>query len=340
MKTINAAVITTALLSAPAFAGFEIAIDDDNKIEFGGYLKMDARYVDGDVGYRPYWIGGGATGEDESRVHFNARETRFNTKYTHGDVMAFIEMDFYGSGGNEVISNSYSPRLRHAFIKYKNWLFGQTWSTFMNTSSIPETANFGGTLVSEAFIRQGQIRYTNGGLQVSLENPETYGGDASGDNMPDVIAKYTFGSDWGNVAFSGLARSIEPEGADQSAFGFGFTGRIKTVGRDDLRFQFYKGELGRYVGATVAKDLVEGEAEDTTAYSVAYRHHWNDTLRSNVFYARSETDLAGADRSQWGVNIFKSLTRQLSVGLEVGNYEVSDQDADSNYLQFSAKFVL
>lgn len=57
-----------------------------------------------------------------------------NIKYVHGDVTGFIEIDFYGEavsgGGNELITNSSKPRLRHAYIKYKNVLAGQTWTTF------------------------------------------------------------------------------------------------------------------------------------------------------------------------------------------------------------------
>ena len=83
-------------------------------------------------------------------------------KYTHGDVMGFIEMDFWGGGGNEIVSNSANPRIRHAFIKYKDVLAGQTWSTFMNTSAIPESADFAGATLGLVFIRQGQVRYTMG----------------------------------------------------------------------------------------------------------------------------------------------------------------------------------
>ena len=51
-------------------------------------------------------------------------------------------------------------------------------------------------------------------------------------------------------------------------------------------------------------------------------------------------DLSGADRSQWSVNLFQNLTKQLAVGVEVGNFEMKDKDADSNYAQLSLKYVL
>ena len=325
-----------------ANAGYDIKLSEEDKISFGGYIKVDARYVDGDVAYRPFWIGAG-TKLDESASNFNlfANETRFNMKYTHGDVMGFIEMDFWGGGGNEIVSNSAHPRIRHAFIKYKNVLAGQTWSTFMNTSAIPESADFAGSTLGLVFIRQGQVRYTMGDFQVSIENPETWGGDPANDNVPDVVARYNLKGDWGSVSFSALGRQLNTAlGNSETAIAGSIAGRIKTVGKDDFRFQIHKGELGRYVGVAFAQDVIGDQVEDTTAYLAAYRHFWSETLRSTVLYGAAEADVSGAERSQWSVNLFQNLTKQLSVGVEVGNFKMKDLDADSNYAQVSLKYVL
>ncbi|MGV2873084.1 DcaP family trimeric outer membrane transporter [Colwellia sp. E150_009] len=342
-KSKNLLLASSLLVAAGAAnAGYDIKLSEDDKISFGGYIKVDARYVDGDVAYRPYWIGTGAK-LDDSASQFNlfANETRFNMKYTHGDVMGFIEMDFWGGGGNEIVSNSANPRIRHAFIKYKNVLAGQTWSTFMNTSAIPESADFAGATLGLVFIRQGQIRYTMGDFQVSLENPETWGGDTANDNVPDVTARYNLKGDWGNVSFSALARQLNTTlGNTETAIGASIAGRIKTVGKDDFRFQFHQGELGRYVGAAFAADVIGEEVEDVTAYLAAYRHYWTDTLRTTVLYGAAEADVSGADRSQWGVNLFQDLTKQLAVGVEVGNFKMKTLDADSNYAQLSLRYVL
>ena len=84
----------------------------------------------------------------------------------------FIEMDFLVSGqGNETVSNSYSPRLRHAFITYDKWLFGQTWMTFFNVGALPENLDFVGPTEATIFGRQPMIRYTSGGLQLALGKP-------------------------------------------------------------------------------------------------------------------------------------------------------------------------
>ena len=325
-----------------ALAGYEIKITDQDTITFGGYIKVNARYVDGDVAYQDFWTGTGtALAKSNSQFRINANETRFNTKYVHGDVMGYIELDFLGGGGNQIISNSANPRLRHAYIKYQNILAGQTWTTFMNTSALPETSDYAGATVGIAFSRQGQLRYTMGNFQFSIENPETWGGDTTNDDIPDVIAKYTFKGDWGNVSISGLGRSLTTlTGNSETTFGASIAGRLKTIGKDDLRFQFHKGELGRYVSGGAAKGLYNDKVEDMTSYLVAYRHYWTDTLRSTLLYGEVEADLSGAERSQWGINLFQNLTSKLAVGAEVGQFSMDEQSVDSNYGQITLKYTL
>lgn len=325
-----------------AFAGYEIDLTDNDKLTFGGYIKIDTRYVDGDVAYRDFWVGDGAPlAEDASQFKIFANETRFNTKYVHGDVTGFIEMDFWGGGGNEVISNSAHPRIRHAFVKYKDLTVGQTWSTFMNTSAIPESADFAGATTGLVFIRQGQVRYNVGNFQVALENPESWGGDTSNDSVPDVVARYNFKGDWGSISVSGLARQLNTTlGNSESAFGASIAGRIKAGGKDDIRFQIHKGELGRYVGVAAVKDLYGEEVEDLTSVLVSYRHFWNETLRSTVLYGKVEGDVSDRERTQWGVNVFQDLTKELAVGIEVGNFSLDELDKDSTYVQATMRYML
>lgn len=365
-KALAAAV---AMCSAPAFAGYTFDLGDGNKLTFGGYVKADARYVDGDVKYQDYWRGNNPGFEDTSKFGMTVSETRFNTKYEHGDVTAFIEMDFYGGDGNEVATNSTNPRLRHAFVKYKGWMAGQYWSTFTPMAAWMDALDFGGPIVGEVFVRQPQIRYTVGGFKFAIENPETWGndyidagGNGGGNNpatvdsdakYPDVVAAYAFTGDWGEVQISALYRTLEgdSDGAgrddiDESALAGNIGGKIN-LGKDDIRFQVNFGESGRYVGAGMVRDIVidkngQYEVEETTAYTVAYRHLWSDKWRSTAYYGYAETDTTDFERSHWGVNLIRQLTPALSVGVELGNFDVSDgsgaQTGDSDYFQLSAKF--
>lgn len=327
-----------------ANAGYTVNTSDTDAVSFGGFIKIDARHVSGDAAYQDAWYGAGLTTalpESKSTTSLFAKESRFNMKYTHGDVMGFIELDFFGGGGNEIISNSVHPRLRHAFIKYENFVVGQTWSTFMNTSALAETLDFAGPINGGVFVRQAQVRYTNGGLQIALENPESYAGDASQDSVPDLIAKYNFKGDWGNVSVAGLVRKLNTTGGDsETSVGYSVAGRINTGGKDSLRFQVATGELGRYVGVVSAKDLVGEEVEETKSYSVNYRHFWTEDTRSTIAYGHAEADISGMESTQWSVNVIKNLTKQLSVGVEVGNYSDDGENVDSDYAQLSLKYVL
>lgn len=347
-------------VALPAVASIDFKLGNGGKISFGGYIKVDARYVDGDVKYQDYWRGNNPGEGDTSHFAISAKETRFNTKYTHDEVTGFIEMDFYGGGGSEAVSNSSNPRLRHAFIQYKNILVGQYWSTFMPLTALPETLDFGGPLAAEVMIRQPQIRYTHGGLKVAIENPETWWGDSvdkpgSGgvtvsvktEKNPDIVLSYTFKDDWGEVTAAALVRWLEQDvgDVDEMAAAANVSGRIN-MGKDDIRFQLNVGESGRYVGGGMTKDIVINpkkgghEVEKTTAYTVAYRHLWNDDWRSTIYYGAAETDVLEYGRSQWGANLIRQLTSTLWAGVEVGNFaiEEGESDIDSDYTQFSMKF--
>lgn len=341
-KKLSSVFIATslALASGAANAGYTIKTGENESISFGGYIAADIKHIEGDLAptLDDFWIGT-ASVEDTSLTKFSISSSRLNTKYVNGDTMAFVEVDFYTGEGNEVLTNSRGPRIRHAFVKHGNWTVGQTWSTFNDTGALAEAVDFGGPLVASGFVRQTQVRYTAGNWQFSIENPESYGGDPTQDSVPDVVGKYTKKGSWGHVSVAAVYKNLStPAGESENALGYGVTGKIKIGDTDDLRFQVHAGNIGRYVGAAAATDLVGEEVEESTSYMVAYRHIWNDTFRSNVFYGHHETDESDRDRSHWGVNVFKKVTGKLTAGFEVGNFEMADVNADSNYIQFQLKY--
>ncbi|MBH0059364.1 hypothetical protein I6F65_20690 [Pseudoalteromonas sp. SWXJZ94C] len=334
------------------------------KVELGGYAKVDVRHVSGDIAYQDYWIGNFPEGEavDTSHTGFNVKESRLNLKIQRGDVIGFVEVDFYGGGGNEVVSNSSNDRLRHFYIQYKDWLAGQTWSTFMPLAALPETLDFGGPHVGEVFIRQTQIRYSHGGWQFAIENPETNGDGDNGtassavgvsgaqadkdESIPDFVARYNYKKEWGELSIGALLRKVDQGGIDKTAIAGNFSGKIKTFGKDDFRFQVSVGEPGRYAAAGLTNDIVvnerdEVEVEKTTAFTVAYKHFWTGTWRSTAFYGAAKTDIIEKDRAHWGVNLITNITDDLNAGIELGQYKINDENIDSissNYFQLSAKY--
>lgn len=381
-KTLHALAAASAMaLSAGGVQanGFNIG---DTDVTFGGYVKLDAMYTDSSDGQIATGIGrdfyipsltpvGGA--DEGGTFDFHARQSRFffktTTKLENGKTLGgHIELDFLATaGGDERITNSYSPRLRQAFITYDGWLFGQTWSTFMDLSALPDTLDFIGNTDAMPFARQAQIRYTSGNFQVAIENPETtvtpFGGGGritTDDNAtPDLVFKYGQKTEWGNWSVSALVRQLAYETASfdttTSAFGLSATAKILLANNNDIRLTATTGSgVGRYIGLNTANGAVlnsnnELDAIDSTAFAVAYRHNWNSQWRSNLVYSMLSVDndiaLTGAGvtktTSSWTTNLIYQAAKKLMFGVEykLANREAeSGLDGDMHRLQFSAKY--
>lgn len=350
---------------------------------FGGFVKTTGNfssYSDGDLSPasagRDFYIPGTIPvgGDNESTdFDFGAKESRINFKSNHelanGDkISTFIELDFLlGPGGNERVSNSYNLRMRHAFFKYNNWLFGETWSTFQNVKALPESVDFLAASDGTIFGRQPMIRYTNGNWQFALENPETtitpFGGGArivSDDNSyPDLVARYNYNSDWGHLTVAGLLRSLEYDqvgnNESETSYGISFSGKLNVGKKDDLRFMLSTGSgMGRYIALNTANGAVltsngSLDAIDSTAGFISYRHFWSDKVRSNITYSQididNDTDLTGfsvtrSARSLQANVLFSPVDKvTLGVGYLFAERELeSREDGELNRLILSAKY--
>jgi len=360
-------------------AALPMAVNAANtEFSFGGFIKMDAMlssYSDGDVVdgygrdyYAPSQIVPGQE-PDTTELDMTARNSRFNfktvTETENGkSITSFIELDFSTTGGgNEVVSNSYVPRLRHAFVKYDGLLVGQTWSNFMNVGALPEVADFIGPSESTVFIRQPQVRYTMGDLAVALENPQTTGAGDSGDNgmIPDITASYKIKAGNADLVAAALVRQLTYDGPaeddDTTTMGYGInlSGKVM-IGKDDLKFSATAGSgVGRYVGlgaiadaSLVGEDL---ETSETTAAFIAYRHLWNSEWRSSVVYGMLSADYDDdatftsapvTDASSVRVNVMRSPVKKLTYGAEFSAATVEREGGDEasmNRLYFTTKYA-
>ena len=379
LHTTAAAVALTLLASS----GTVLADDDGatTTYKFGGYAKFDTMFSDysdatpdGNSLMRQFYYApqipiGDGTGSSDMTTDFQARESRINFKVdtttaSGSKITAFIEMDFFThEDGNEVVSNSYSPRLRHAFIKYDKWTVGQTWSTFQDVSVLPEALDFVGPAESTTFIRQAMVRYTSGNLELAAENPQTFvvGGDRDFSTVPDLIARYTFKMDGGSyVRVAGLMRSIKvgPEGgsqADETGWGISASTKFVFDNGGDLRAMVTVGDgVGRYIGLGFVPDGYIDvndniQTAESLAWFVSYRHLWNDKWRSNIMYGTTSndytSDVAAATlndtASSIHVNLIRNVLPKLDVGAEFifGEREiVNGTDGDFTRFQVSAKY--
>ena len=263
----------------------------DTSYAIHGYAKVDAIYdLDSFIGDSAGFSGivPDDTTADNRAPNFrmHAKQSRFNiqsrTPTEYGQLKTYIEGDFEGAGGNQFISNSTSFRLRHAYGQLGPVLGGQTWSTFMDVSALPETIDFSGP-AGESFIRQAQIRWTHafGNMSVALaiENPETDVRDDNVstaanlfaiDNLPDFIGQARWNDSWGHLQASVVVRELSvddggatflsPGGAvgldvsnrqledDSLGWGVHLGGTVQTWGKDSLGFGVNFGNgIGRYL---------------------------------------------------------------------------------------------
>ncbi|MFW5634981.1 MAG: DcaP family trimeric outer membrane transporter, partial [Erythrobacter sp.] len=308
-------------------------------------------------------------------TNFSARQTRFIFK-TATDVGAehklnsHIELDFLVTeGGDERVSNSFVPRIRQGFITYDNWLIGQAWSTFMDVGALPDSVDFIGVTPGTPFARQPVVRWTKGGLELAIEQPETVvttptGGriEAGDDTLPDFVAKYNWTGDWGRVSLAGIARTLRVSDDDfgtgnDSALGYGvaLSGKLDLGRRDDFRFSASYGEgIGRYIGVNIVNDAAiddDGNLDPIATYAgfAALRHAWDDRLRTNLGGAyfkadnpvRFTTDQVSDESWNAFANLIWTPVAPLDFGVELMYAERILEDGRSGNLQrvqFSTRY--
>jgi len=358
----------------PQGEGFKVG---KTRVTYGGYVKLDAvsqrtsgGQLAGNSILRDFLfpssipVGSPASGFD---TDFSARQTRFLFK-TETDVgtdhklSSLIELDFnVTDGGNERVTNSFTPRIRHALINYDNWTFGQGWSTFQNVTALPDSLDFIGVTPGTVFDRQPLIRYTKGGLQIAVEQPETVVTAQNGamvtpgdDQIPDIVGRYNWSGDWGTFTAAGIVRQLHVStddlmGVDDAAWGYGISlsGKLKVGKQDDLRFMATAGDgLGRYIGLNIVNDAAirtDGTLDPIFTWSgfAAYRHVWADRWRSNLggayFKADNPVRLTTNQATDESWNAFANLiwnpVGPLNVGIEVMYAERTLEDGRSGNLQ-------
>jgi len=357
---------------------------------FGGFIKADflesrtsgGQLLDGATSrdlYLPSQIPVGATHGSHTDFDAHAKFSRINFGVDSitdaGDrVGAFVEYDFFGTAlGTQVATNTYGATLRHAFVYWNNWLAGQTWSNFMDTSALPEAVDFIGPTDGVIFVRQNQLRYTDGGFSASLENHDTvlvpYKGGAGINTdrgaMPDLTARYNWKGSWGTFGVAGLLRdltidtpvvgTVPAHNNNKIAGALTAGGKFILGSSDDLRYQLTGGSsIGRYIGLGVASDGeldANGNIDGISGVAgyVAWRHVFNKEWRTNVMYAANHFDndvaLTGGavtkSTESIRANIFYSPIAKLDLGAELmcGRRKLeSGLDGDLNRLQFSVKY--
>ena len=273
------------------------------------------------------------------------------------------------SQGDEKVSNSFNPRLRHFYMEWDRLLIGQTWSTFMIVV-VPDEIDFSGALDGLVFNRQPQIRYKAGNWWFALENPETtinpFESSAvqvtDSEILPDIIVRRNFGGDWGTWGVAAMFRTLHVRDTSdhQSALGFGLsTGGKLLVGEkgDDVRMMFTGGMgMGRYLSANFIAGAVEEQNKDLNPIPsfngyIAYNHFWkpeklSSSFSISAFQAFNDSDITPLEVNKTAYSISGNLKYDpvpvLRLGVEYmyGYRELENGVSGSfNRIQVAAKYT-
>ncbi|WP_454830380.1 DcaP family trimeric outer membrane transporter [Pseudoxanthomonas wuyuanensis] len=325
---------------------------------YGGFIRAEAIYTrtsDGEIaenslGRRQYVPASIPIGGDGEGTDFNttAQHSRFwftvdNTNENGDKVKGHIEMDFGTDvNGNQLSTNSYTPRLRHAYVSWNNWLAGQTWSNFQDVSVLPEAGPLLGPTEGTVFVRQVQLRYSKGPWVFTAENPETLlspyrgvGARISSDdnNFPDLTARYTLKGKNAHFSVAGILRQLRYQTADHATdeigYGLSASGKVKLGERDEIGGMLTAGSgIGRYLGYSLNPDGVldaQGDIEslDVLAGFFGWKHRFTPKLRSNLYVSvasyDNDTDVTGLAINRSSRSAHANLVYSPLPNLDIGS---------------------
>ncbi len=237
--------------------------------------------------------------QNVTNVSVRPSRISFRGSNTDDSFSALLEFDFEGSNGTT------TPRLRHAYITYKNWGAGKYWSNFMDNNNNPDILDFEGPNATIT-IRQIQIRYSfmigkNDKMAFSLEAPgaEITAPDAwsSKNVFPDLTASFEH-QFWQGTSHLRVAALVHPvtylngSAAQKNVIGgaVNFTGSIQVTKLDNINVQATAGTgFGKYNNdlGGLGYDAFQRKS-DTTKLSTAnqlnlfayYNHWWTPRLSS------------------------------------------------------------
>lgn len=309
--------------AAPRFIFF----DKDKKFIFGvgGYVQVSGVYdFNGLSDYNDFITAniapkgqqdGGSYGitVGQSRLFFKLVG---DTKV--GRLVSYMEMEFEGP--------SQTPILQQAFVKFKGFTVGKTWSTFGDMVAVPTTIDEEGPS-SGLEVRQPMIRYThdfNKRWQASLaleyvEPNFTEQGqhtDYIRQRIPDIPlnVKYSF-KNGGHLQASGILRNMyykdNVEDNDRMVTGWGasVSGVINLCKKTSFLFQGVYGKgIANYIQdlSGLGYDLIPNahrngrlEASNMWGGFGAIQQNWTKNLYSTIVYSyvrmESISDLAATN---------------------------------------------
>ncbi|QER38854.1 DcaP-like protein [Acinetobacter suaedae] len=301
-----------------------------------GFVRGDANYIieGADEDFNAV---SKSTGETKDKLRATAKTTRLGLDFTTpvGDakVGGKVEVDFAGTNDG--------LRIRHAYLTYNNWLFGQTTSNFLSNHA-PEMIDFS-TNIGGGTKRIPQVRYNyklspTTQLFVSAEE-----GDSSATDdklkyrLPVLTAKVTqaYAEGKGSASARALVENYKSEktGDDKTGWGIAVGTDFKVA--DPLKLfadaSYVVGDNSYLYGSNTAYTVVNNDIEqnEVIAVQVGGTYKILPNLRSTLAYgahfADDGTDYAKANvtanekvQQAW-INFIYTPVKPIDLGVEYLN---------------------
>ena len=330
------------------------------KLRIYGSLRLNGAYdlngLTNTNSFSTYDIPVGDQAIDQGRFFMAPYQSRLGIEVTRsGLIKNFrikIETDFLGANN--------SLRIRHAFIETGNFIIGQTWSTFTDVNSVPQTVDVDGPN-SSVQLRTVRIRYADRLLKsnlryiVSLESPdpEVANEDSLSDRipaqfLPDIAGQLIRNFDFGYLSLASIIRGItvnDTSGSSEQILGYGFlfSGVYNIDSNNKLLFQsVYGAAISRYITALKGKgmDLVYNPSTELFEAAIAFgllgsvMHKWRDDISSAFTFGmvginNKDYEPADAFSQSWyySANVFWNALLGVRFGLELSSGRRINKDS-------------
>ena len=316
-----------------------------------GFVRGDANYIieGADDDFNKI---ASTDGNTKDKLRATAKTTRFGLDFTApvgGDdkVGGKIEVDFNGSG--ETI------RLRHGYLTFNNWLFGQTTSNFLS-SHAPEMIDFA-TNVGGGTTRLPQVRYNHKlapqtQLFVAAEEGDSKASAISSVSVTDSVVKYSlpaltakltqgYANGKGNASARALVEHHKVQSGNDDELGWGLAAGTTFDVTKQLKINgdvsYVEGNSNYLYGSNTAYVVdANGDIEQNkfTAVQIGATYKFNEKLRSTLAYgalfADEDTDYAKAFKDvgnnsankevqQAWLNVSYTPVKPIDLGVEYVN---------------------
>ena len=309
-------------------------------INLYGFVRGDANYIiegqDDDFNKVA-----SSDGKTKDKLRATAKTTRlgldFNTNVGGDNKLGGkVEVDFAGS----TTDSNGALRIRHAYLTYNNWLFGQTTSNFLSNHA-PEMIDFATNVGGGTAARIPQVRYGFNLAPATKLFISAEEGDSSGKNIkysvPNLTAKLTQGFADGKGSVSARALVENYKSADDSDTAWGLAAGVNYQVMDPLKISadvsYVDGNSNYLYGSnsSYVVDDANGKIAQNEAFGVQVggTYKFNEKLRSTLAYgalfADDSTDYATLNQTaneevyQAWINFIYSPVKPLDLGVEYIN---------------------